>query len=158
MPLETSDRNRLVILTAVAIRFAGVDTDPSTDTGEGIFFQESLKGLVISALVCEVNELGDRVSRRAAFLARGCHERSLGLLKAPFPRLYDLRTSVRNRNDKLRRMIGVCFQSRCLSGSYTFTCSKPFLTASTFSSFFAGAMVLMVSVNMFIEIKSVKRA
>ena len=158
MPLESSDRNRLIISTAVAVRFAGVDTDPSTDTGERVFFKKYPKGLVISALACEVNELGDRISRRTGFLAGGCHERSLGLLKTPFPCLYNLCASVRNRNDKLRGMVGVCFQSGYLSGSYTFTCSKPFLTASTFSSFFAGAMVLTVSVNVLIEIKSVKRA
>jgi len=86
-------------------------TDPATYAGKGVFFQKGLKGIVISSLTCQVEKLGNRISRRASFLAWGSHERRLWFLETPFPSFDNFRASIGNGNHKLRRMMGIRFQS-----------------------------------------------
>jgi hypothetical protein len=93
-------------------------TDPAAYAGKGVFSQKGLKGIVISSLTCQVEKLGNRISRRTSFLAWGSHERRLWFLETPFPSFDNFRASIRNGNHKLRRMIEIRFQSPYASESF----------------------------------------
>jgi hypothetical protein len=94
-----------------------METDSPAYPGERVLFQKGLKGLVISALTCQVEELGNRISCRASLLAWGCLEGCLWFLETPFTCFYNFRASIGNGNDKLRGMVGIRFQSPYPSAS-----------------------------------------
>src|SRR4030043_1371553 len=79
-----ADGYSLVVLTPIAVFFAGMETHPSANTGEWIFLQDGLHGLFISSFACKIEELRDRVSGRTYFLTGGRHKCSLRFFKTPF--------------------------------------------------------------------------
>jgi hypothetical protein len=73
------DGNRFIKPSTIALRLAGMKTDPTTDSWKRVFLSDQTPGPFKITLVYFLNERDDVVSRRTGRVARRC----LILIKRP---------------------------------------------------------------------------